>query len=172
MFSCLVCACCKDHHVWLLSPVRTAHPTWLRCQPATGGQQSAWWTEPSGTEEFTSSWAKACVPSTTSCPLNTSERCRYLKTRPWTGSTKRWENQHGWDLRDRTAPHVSASFSDRWMLSFKKTLTKPQSSFLKALTRIPSLLQVWPRFIRLSSLTGHLWLWRSVWNSRYFILFL
>lgn len=84
-----------DNHVLLLSsPARAARYTWLGCQPATRGQQNAWWKGPWGTEEYTSNSAKVCVPSTTSYPPSTSAPCKYWKTRPWTGDTKRWGLQH------------------------------------------------------------------------------
>lgn len=49
---------------------------------------------------------------------------------------------------------------DRWMLSSKKTSTRPQSSFLKRSTMNPSLLPAWPRFIRQNCLMGPRSLWR------------
>ena len=147
------------------SPARAAHPTWLRCQPATRGQQSAWWKEPYGTEEYTSNSAKVCVPSTTSYPPSTSAPCKYWKTRPWTGGTKRWELQHKQGTRFTARGLFEFSqdcvcLCDRSMLSSKKISTKPQSSFLKRLTMSPSLLPAWLRFIKQSFLTGLLSLWR------------
>lgn len=45
---------CTDNHVVpLSSPARAAHPTRLRCQPATREQQSALWKEPWGTVGYT-----------------------------------------------------------------------------------------------------------------------
>lgn len=86
--------CCGWSCLILSPPARAAHPTWLRCLPATRGRRTTWWRAPSGTGEYTSNLAKVFVPSTTSCPPSTFTPCKFLKTRPWTGSTRRWALHH------------------------------------------------------------------------------